>query len=247
VSGSGTTSPQLTEYWDIRSVLLAGYFFGYPLAVVPPILIDHLLTTHAVFDPRNYAHSILCVPIYLVFLTLVLVVFKLGANVITLYVSICMFAIAIAVSLPIFRPEFPHGNLVAVGTVASLLFAFTTFVWSVGDGICRDAKSTAGASDASLGYLKELLSFVRQASFAGIGLFSGLLYGAFNVEFGYINSIASDESDKFLLQINAATQIAFYAIFAAVGPVRYFFLMSLRVLSDFKRIATKSDEAAAVK
>jgi hypothetical protein len=234
----------LTRYKDIKALLFIGYLFGYPLAIAGPVLVDPRLESHVVFHSRTYPHAILCIPIYVVSLALVLTLFKLKSNLRTLYLSVCIFLVAVVASLPIFRPEFPHGNLLAVAIVAGLLFAFTIFVWSVGQAICADAKSAVGEGEATLGYLKELLSFVRQATFAGIGVFSGLLYGAFTVEFEYINTIATSAPDKFLLRINAAAQIGFYAIFAVAGPVRYFFMMSLRVLSNFKEMANRLDSTS---
>jgi hypothetical protein len=230
---------------DVKILLMFGYAMAYPLAVLAPILIDPRLATHAAFQARTYPRAWLCLPIYIFLLGLVLAMFKLKSTVSVLYLSICTFASAIVISLPIFLPEFPHGNLFAVGTVTSLLFAFTIFMWSACEGICMDAKSTVGAGDASLSYLKELLSFVRQTTFAGVGVFSGLLYGVFTLEFEYINNISSNPSDKFLLSLNAGAQVGFYAIFAVAGPIRYFFLTSLRVLSDFKKMAARLDHHTA--
>jgi hypothetical protein len=230
---------------DVKILLMFGYAMAYPLAVLAPILLDPRLATHPAFPARTYPRAWLCLPIYIFLLGLVLAMFKLKSTTSALYWSICAFASAIVISLPIFLPEFPHGNLLAVGTVTSLLFAFTIFMWSACEAICTDA-STVSAGDANLGYLKELLSFVRQTTFAGVGVFSGLLYGVFTLEFEYINNIANNnQSDKFLLSLNAGAQVAFYAIFAVAGPFRYFFLTSMRVLSEFKKMAAALDNTAS--
>jgi hypothetical protein len=238
---------QMRPVTSLKILLAIGYSLGYLLAVLPPMVIDPRLTSHAEFASRHYPNAILCAPIFVLLALTIIVLFNVKSSLYALYGSVIVYALSIIISLPIFRPEFPHGNLIAVGTVSGLLFAFTIFVWSFGQESCANAKSAVNGNDAALEYLKELLSFVRQATFAAIGVFSGLLYGVFTVESDYIQAIASSQSDKFLLGLNAAAQIAFYAIFAVAGPVRYLFLTSLRILSDFKEMAVRLDEATSTR
>ena len=227
----------------IKILLTIGYGSAYLLAVLPPTVIDHRLTSHSDFPPRYYPNAIYCAPIFVLAVVIVIELFKAKSSLRALYGSVFVYVSAIIVSLPIFRPEFPHGNLLAVGTVSVILFSFTIFVWSFGRESCLDAKSALRGNDTALQYLKELLSFVRQATFAAIGLFQRTSLRVFAVETDYANAIVTTQHDKFILGLNAAAQIGFYAIFAVAGPMRYLFLTSLTILSDFKEMALRLDKA----
>jgi hypothetical protein len=73
-------------------------------------------------------------------------------------------------------------------------------------------------------------------------LFGVLFFAAFTTEFKYADISVREKPDLFLLNLNIAVQIAFYATYAVAGPVRYFFDMTLDVLSQLKRKATQSDQ-----
>jgi hypothetical protein len=226
---------------DIKVLLAVGYIIGYPLAVLAPILIDPLLKSHVNYPSRNYPYAELCLPIYITLLTAEAALFKWKTTTASLYVSVCIFALSLIVSLPIFLPEFPHGNLLAVGTVTGFLSAFSIFVWSIGDQISINPTALATAGNATFEYLRALLSFVRQGAFAGVALFGALFFAAFTTEFQYIDTTVTAQADKFLLHINTSAQIGFYAIYAISGPIRYFFLMNLQILSHFREIAARLD------
>src|SRR6266404_8407822 len=94
---------------DIKILLWIGYAFGYCVAVGAPILIDPILTTHAVYvyPPRQYPYAILCLPIYLTLLSAEGLLLNSSSKISVLYISVCLFAVSIVCSFPIFRPEFP--------------------------------------------------------------------------------------------------------------------------------------------
>jgi hypothetical protein len=227
---------------DLKIVLWIGYALGYGLAVGAPILIDPTLETHTVYPLRKYPNSWYCAPIWIALISCEGVLLKLASRTSILYLSVCIFAVSIACSLPIFVPELPHGNLMAVGATTSLLCAFTIFVWSMCDGMAKDATSSDISGQAGFEYLKVLFTFARQGAFAGVTLFGVFFFAAFTTEFKYIEILVNSPADKFWLILNAAVQIAFYAIYAVVGPIRYFFVMSLEILSQFKKVAVRIDE-----
>lgn len=229
---------------DIKILLLIGYMLGYPLAVVPPMFIDHMLTTHFKFpEPRYYPDAqVYCPIIWLAMLVMIASIFRWSRlKLPSLYASVCIFVAAIVASFKLFLPEFPHGNLLSVGATTAFLSAFTIFAWSIGDQVLIDPESIKDAGNSTFEYLKALLSFVRQGAFAGVTLFGVLFLAAFTTEFQYADATVKSDSDKFILHINIAAQIGFYAIYAVVGAVRYFFVMNLQILSSFKSIAIRLD------
>jgi hypothetical protein len=111
--------------------------------------------------------------------------------------------------------------------------------------ISEDAQSLTSAGQASFEYLKTLFAFGRQGAFAGVTLFGALFFAAFTTEFKYSETTVTEKSEVFLLNINAALQIAFYATYCVMGAIRYFFVMNLNVLSRFKEIAIEMDGVVA--
>jgi hypothetical protein len=228
---------------DIKILLLVGYIVGYPLAVLPPILIDPVLRSHVNYpEPRQYPYRALCIVIFLSMIAMQGMLLRSKSSVVSLYISACVFLIAVISSLPIFLPEFPHGNLLAVGITTGFLSAFTIFVWTIGEQVAVDPSSLGTAGNATFEYLKAILSFVRQGAFAAVALFGALFFAAFTTEFQFADATVTAAQDKFMLHLNMSLQIGFYATYSVIGAVRYFFVMNLQILSSFKVIAARLDQ-----
>jgi hypothetical protein len=226
---------------DIKILLFLGYAVGYPLAVLPPIFMDPLLKSHVLFASRSYVHARWCIAIYLLLICGQSILLTRSQRIRSLYFSVCGFMISIVVSLPLFLPEFPHGNLFAVGITTTFLSAFSIFVWSIGLQISIDPESLKSSGEATFDYIKALFSFVRQGAFAGVALFGALFFAAFSTEFKYVENTVTDKRDIFLLNLNIALQVAFYTLYSVGGVVRFFFNMNLHILSQFKDVAARMD------
>src|SRR6202035_2991599 len=196
---------------DIKVLLFTGYALSYLLAVGAPIVIDPLLTSHVTYPSRHYPFAYLCAPIFVFLLIAEFIILRLTKNLAALYGSVAPFLAAILLSFPIFLPEFPHGNIFAVGSTTAFLSLLTMFVWSMCNHISEDAKSLTSTGQASFEYLKTLFAFARQGAFACVTLFGALFFAAFTTEFKYSETTVTEKSEVFLLNINAALQIAFYA------------------------------------
>jgi hypothetical protein len=226
---------------DIQTLLFSGYAFGYLLAVLAPIIIDPILDSHALFGPRRYPYEKLCILIYILLLGTQVILFKRTKNIISLYISVIIFITAMLFTQPIFLPEFPHGNLFAVGATTAFLSAFTVFVWSICDRMSKDSRSITSTGEATFEYLKTLLTFVRQGAFAGVTLFGVLFFAAFSTLFKYTEAVVTSKHDIFLINVNISVQMAFYTTYCVAGAVRYFFVLNLEILSKFKDIAIQLD------
>jgi hypothetical protein len=232
---------------DIKILLFVAYAIAYPLAVLPPIFMDPLIKSHVFYGPRHYDYWYMCGPIYLGLLGVQLIVLKKSKGLKLLYCSVGGFLIAIIISLRIFLPELPHGNLFNVGATTSFLSALTIFVWSIGGKISVDSETLKSGGALTFEYMKTLFSFLRQGAFAGVALFGALFFAGFATEFKYSETMLTDKQDIFMMNLNIAMQIAFYASYAVAGAVRYFFLMNLNLLSQFKELAARLDRDAALK
>jgi hypothetical protein len=233
---------------DIKIVLFLGYVVGYSLAVVPPIFIDHRLASHTIYyPPRNYPDAILCLPIGAALLTLEIILLYRSKNVTSIYASVVLFIVSIVCSLPIFKPEMPHGNLFVVGATTSFLSAFTIFVWWMCDNLARQSMTVVTCGPGSLEYLKTIYTLARQSAFAGVTLFGALFFAAFTTESKYLEATVTSKSDIFLLNLNIQFQIAFYATYSVIGAIRYFFVATITILSKLRTISIQSDQEIAQK
>jgi hypothetical protein len=231
---------------DIKILLFVAYAIAYPLAVLPPIFIDPRIN-HILYGHRHYDCWYMCGPIYLGLLGTQLILLKRSKDLRLLYCSVGVFLIAIIISLRIFLPELPHGNLLNVGSTTSFLSALTIFVWSIGGKISVDSETLKSGGASTFEYMKTLFAFLRQGAFAGVALFGALFFAAFSNEMKYSETMLPDKQDLFVMNLNIAMQIAFYASYSVAGAVRYFFLMNLSLLSQFKELAARLDRDAALK
>lgn len=229
---------------DIKTLLMLGYAAGYIVAVSAPIFIDPLLKSHVVYSSRHYPYAFLCAPIFILFLTIQFLLLKSARTTSRMYISACTFLLSITVSLPIFLPEFPHGNLFAVGTTTTFLSAFSIFVWSIGSRIYLSDDALKSAGSATFEYIKALFAFIRQSALAGVALFGALFFAAFSTEFKYVENTVTDKSDQFWLSLNISIQIAFYTTYLVAGSLRYLFTMTLQILAQFKYVAAQIDRNA---
>jgi hypothetical protein len=125
--------------------------------------------------------------------------------------------------------------------MTAFLSAVSIFVWSIGEKIPIESKSFESVGKATSEYMKELLSFTKQAAFAGVTLFGVIFFSAFSTASKYVESTVSDKADIFLLNIDILFQFTFHAIYSIVGFVRYCFTMSVSILAQFKDVASRLD------
>ena len=118
---------------DIKLFLSFLYVWGYLLAVVPPNLVDPLLSEKAVPGPRHYEYWWILIPIGLIPCGAIPSIFLWDkeSSIKPLYFSILVFELSIIGSLWwVFRP-FPHGTPLQVGIIVGFLSAFTIYIWSI--------------------------------------------------------------------------------------------------------------------
>jgi hypothetical protein len=232
---------------DIKILLFVGYAVGFVLSVFAPIVIDPILKSHVLFAPRHYPYAPLCLPLYISLLATQLIIFKKWNSIRSLYLSVLVFVCFIAATLPIFLPEFPHGNIFSVGMVTAFLSSFSIFVWSISNRIMIEDEVIEAADSNTLEYIKTLFTFVRQAAFAGVALFGALFFASYTTGLKFVEAVSTDKSDVLLLNSNIYAQITVAAFYCVIGPLRYFFISSMKILDQFKDITTRLDQRSANK
>src|SRR5664279_1774035 len=196
---------------DIKIVLFGGYILAYLLAIFAPIVIDPLLSSHVLFHSRVYPYKPFCLLILIFLVTSQAIFLKRAETTKQLYGSIGIFLLCIALTLPLFLPEFPHGNIAIVGIATAILSAPTVFVWSIGTAIVPEEDETAAGRE-TIDYIKSLLTFVRQGAFAGVTLFGALFFAGYSTGFSYVESTVDPKAkyEIFLLKANVGFQVAFF-------------------------------------
>jgi len=230
-----------TSSKDIKILLFLGYAVGYPLAVLPPILIDPILKSHILYPPRSYAYAFLCLPIYLVLLIGQATALSKTSSLKSLYISICGFFGSILVSLPVFWPEVPHQNVLGVGFMTALLSTVSVFVWSIGRQITLNERMIRSSGPMTLEYIKALSSFVRQGAFACVTLFGAIFFVAWTTMIKFVDQLVTNQTEIFWLHNNIGVQMIFYTLYAVAGIARYFFVMNVQTLLHFRLVATRLD------
>jgi hypothetical protein len=199
--------------WKISIVMLVGYL----LATLPPVVLDRKLLSHVAFPGRRYEHAGWIIPIA----TLLFIV-TLGLSIYTPkrhYMLVTLpFVAACIVSIPIFRPEMPHGNLIFVGTAWFLLGALTVWIHIREIQNLAEHKPLA-ASNARIEFIKE-----ETAIWKGIALGLGTGYLAIVVTLTLAFHTANKEivtspSDFFLLNQYSNFLLAFMSLFMFLGPI----------------------------
>jgi hypothetical protein len=229
---------------DIKILIFVGYAVSYILAVFGPIFIDPILKSHVLFGQRTYPCAILCIPIYTALLLCQSILLWRGSTTKSLYMSVVIYIISILLTFPLFLPEFPHGNVFSVAMTSSFLSAFTIFVWWICNNISIDDREIRKAGTNTLDYIKTLFAFARQGAFAGVALFGALFFASYATGFKFIEAVVTEKSDIFLLNANVNAQIAFYATYCVVGPIRYFFMSSMKILGQYRELTKRLDAKA---
>lgn len=229
---------------DIKIFLWVGYAFFFLLAIAGPLFVDSQLASHVQYPGRTYPNAIYSAPIFIALVVLEAYLLKIAETPRGLLFTVGLFLICTLSTTWIFRPEFPHGNIVSVAVGGAFLSSITIFVWWMCNQILSSREENTGARE-TIEYLKSSLAFVRQATFAGLALFGAFFFTAYSTGFSYVESTVTpgptSAKEILLLKANIGFQIAFYGIYSLAGILRYFLQTTLRALTQFQVLAARTD------
>jgi len=189
---------------------------GYLLATVPQVIIDPLIHSHIKYPPRHYPFAFLIGPIAIAVFVTTVVIASLPVTRRTPAAAL-PFIVSSILSAPIFRPEVPHGNLLFVSVVWTLLGGIT--IWVHGSALENPVHREDMALQARLEYIKEQTSFWK-------GLFYGLAAAYLGALITLVQSLHTDSAnflsspeDLLLMRRYTNIEIATLSVFMFVGPL----------------------------
>ena len=206
------SKPGSTFPWRIGITMVAGYL----LATVPQVIIDPLLRSHINYPNRHYPFAYLIAPIAVaVFVVTVVIASRLSRR--YRLAAVLPFIAGCILSAPIFAPEIPHGNLVFIGAIWSLLGSVT--IWVQGYQVANPNLSGDVALQARMEYIKEQTSFWKGLGYGLIAAYLGALITLVQSLHRASSDFISSPRDLLIMDRYTNVEIAVLSIFMFVGPI----------------------------
>ena len=200
--------------------LICGHLLGYLLAVLGPVVLDPRLTTHIRFGARTYPDAWMCWPLAGILFLSQLLIARTTRKDALLYLHLLPFVLVSIATLFVFRPpEFPHMNVVFVTCGFLVLSAITIFLHCTGSGMLslnlHEPYDRAFLSD----YLKDYVSFWKQATMTTIALYFGLIISWYKLAVDLSKDTATDKGEARLLTAFSCSILGAVTVYYIVGPV----------------------------
>jgi len=210
VVGSG----KMAFSWKISISMLLGYL----LATVPPVILDPILLSHVGYkEPRHYPQAWWLVPIaVLLFISTLVLSIRTAKR--RHLVATLPFVAASLVSIPIFRPEMPHGNLTFVCSAWFLLGALTLWIH---DQEIRDpaAQDPLPASNAQIDFIKEETAIWKGVALGLVAAYLAIVAGLVLALHAANRDIVTAPRDIFILNQYSNFQLTLMSLFMFLGPI----------------------------
>lgn len=191
---------------------------GYLLATVPPVLLDPLLSSHVAFKARRYPGAlwwILPIAALLFASTLMLCVRTSKRRFI---IAMLPFVTASLISIPIFRPEMPHGNLVFVCSAWFILGILT--VWIHDQPIADPTAYTPlPALNAQIEYIKEQTAIWKAIATGLTAAYLAVLVTLTLALHANNKEVVTAKREIFILNEYSNTQVMLVSVFMLIGPI----------------------------
>jgi hypothetical protein len=194
---------------------------AYLWATVPPVFIDRLLFHHIRYPyPREYPGAFY----YIIPLCIatVLVTYFLMRTRKSLLAGLMPFALAVTASMPVFRPEFPHAQLLHAGGLWLILAGLAIWIHTFEINSDTRTKLDSGAIDktARIEYLKEEVQYWRTVLLIIAGGYIALVISWVNLAIQYNKEmVGGNQSEAFVLNTLAISGIALCSIGVLICPV----------------------------
>lgn len=187
---------------------------GTAIALLPPLLLDPKLSTHVRYGTRTYT-TFSTVSIVAICVTVFPVTFwflRLNATANWLFLPLLPLFIGLLLSLPLLKPECPHGNVMFVGTVWLLV----SFYWHWLH--CRISIPISSQA-ISIEYIKAQLAFCQALLLGQLAAFLVLIVTAVINLHKANHEIVTSTSDIFLLNRYTDFVMGAVSMLFFLGPV----------------------------
>jgi hypothetical protein len=215
--------PKLTGGFGrrIAKKISVGGGLAYLWATLPPLFIDRSLT-HNVRYPyaREYPGAIYyIIPVSIATILITYIWMRKRKSILA---GLCPFALALTGSMPIFRPEFPHGQLLHAGGLWLVVGGLTLWIHTleIGDKSESSLRSNLIDKIARVEYLKEELQYWRTILLVIAGGYIALVLSWVNFAIQYNKElVGGNASEAFVLDTLAISGITLCSIAVLVGPI----------------------------
>jgi len=210
-------TPQKTNTVAFAWRMAIAMLLGYLLATIPQVILDPLLFSHVAFHDRHYPQAWLVAPIAIsVLITTFLAACRERKH--RTVIVMLPFTVACVLSIPIFTPELPHGNLTFVFVVWLVLGMSTMWLHDLSLNNPAD-RVPLPAESVQIEYIKEQLAIWKACTFGIVALYLGLLVTTLKELHAFNHDIVEDKAEIFLLDIYNNFQVMMLSLFVLVGPL----------------------------
>jgi hypothetical protein len=194
---------------------------AYLLATMPQIIIDPLLEHDVNFSSRRYPHALyyvipLCAVVFLG-------TYQALKRSRTIIFDILPFLAAALLSIPLFTPEIPNGNLFATSFIWLTLVILTLWIRNrelATEAISRLQSTELGDKTAKIEYLKEQVQFWRTVLLGIAGGYLALLISWANFLIGYNKAqVGGNEAETYILNQAALFAMGLYSVGLMICPL----------------------------
>lgn len=146
------------------------------------------------------------------------------------------FLIGCLLSIPLFRPETPHGNITFVGAVWLALGTMTVWIHSSPQPQAAIATSIAPI-EAKMGYIKELIAMWKGLVVGLLAAYIGLLVSLTKELHLNNETLVRVARERFILDRYTDVQLVIVSLFVLTGPI---YEAALKALSSSRLLLSLS-------
>ncbi|MGO9246537.1 MAG: hypothetical protein ACLPT4_00665 [Verrucomicrobiia bacterium] len=191
---------------------------AYLIATIVPMVVDPKLLHHVRYGARTYAIGWWVAPMGIVVLLTTIFVMNRSSKRSLVFWNSFPLLVAGTVTLPFFRPEFPHVYVfgMIIGCCALSMVATWIRYWPIEGDYASNRKIDR---TARLERAKEEIGFWRGGMFAVLAVFLAAWIGWYKVSADYNLRIDPDLSEQSLIGVASMLNITFMGLWMLFGPL----------------------------
>jgi len=190
---------------------------GYLLATTPQLFLDPRLSSHVKYPSRTYPLSWMIWPIATLLLVFTLVI-AIRARPFRFIKTTLPFLFSGVASIPIFKPEMPHGNLMFVTGIWFVIGTVTIWIHDT-PIVDPSTEQPQPSSAAQLEFIKEQTAIWKNCALGLIAVYLGMISSAMKELHTFNGTFVSKPEELFLLNMNSKFEIIVMSIFMFIGPI----------------------------
>jgi hypothetical protein len=192
-------------------------FLGYLLATIPQTILDPLFTSHVAYGSRRYPLAWLIAPIaVLLLISTQIILVSMWRH--RFPFALLPFAIACCASIPIFKPEMPHGNLLFISALWLAVSSITLWIHQV-PTVDPTLHLPVPSSAACIDFIKEQTAIWKACSLGLTAAYLSLVITLVKELHSNNALIVKSQRDLFLLNTYSNVEVALASLLILFGPI----------------------------